>query len=82
MYKYHKLIILLYFTEFVIFTYEYLVLQVAMSFKSPIKLKILPGSAVRQTPPRNVSPAKKREITVDPIKEFSPYFQDLDLLLE
>ena len=60
----------------------WLLLQAAMSFKSPIKLKILPGSAVRQTPPRNVSPAKKREITVDPIKEFSPYFQDLDLLLE
>ena len=53
-----------------------------MSFKSPIKLKTLPGSAVRQAPPRNVSPAKKREITVDPIKEFSPFFQDLDLLLE
>lgn len=53
-----------------------------MSFKSPIKLKSLPGSAVRQAPIRNVSPAKKREITVDPVKEFSPFFQDLDLLLE
>jgi len=53
-----------------------------MSFKSPIKLKTLPGSAVRQATPRTMSPAKKREIAVDPIKEFSPFFQDLDLLLE
>ena len=54
-----------------------------MNFKSPIKLKTLPGSAVRQAIPRAMSPAKKkREITVDPIKEFSPFFQDLDLLLE
>ena len=54
-----------------------------MNFKSPIKLRTLPGSAVRQAPPRNVvSPVKKKEVTVDPIKEFSPFFQDLDLLLE
>ncbi|XP_065900456.1 protein crossbronx homolog isoform X2 [Dysidea avara] len=54
-----------------------------MNFKSPVKLKILPGAAVRQTPPANSSPArKKKEVTINPVEEFSPYFRDYDILTE